>query len=152
MSRAKAVLIGYGNTLREDDGAGPLVADRVAELHLPGVAALSVHQLTPELAAALAEAKVAVFVDASVAPGLMRASLSEIRPNDAAEAADHSAGPADILALCRLAYGRSPTAWLIEIPARRMGFGEQLSPDATAGVDEAIEIARSILSGVRADA
>ncbi len=146
MSTTKAVLIGYGNTLRQDDGAGPLVAERVAELSLPGVEALALHQLTPEIAAPLAEADVVVFVDASADPGLARVSLSEVRRRDEQDAGNHAAGPGDLLALAEFAYGRAPIGWLIQIPARQMGFGEDLSPDTLAGIEEAIELARSVLS------
>ncbi len=60
------LVIGYGNPLRGDDGVGPAVSGAIAVLGLPGVRALSVHQLTPELAAEAAGARVAVFVDAAV--------------------------------------------------------------------------------------
>ena len=44
-----SLVIGYGNDLRSDDGAGRAVADRISEMELPGVAVRSVMQLTPEL-------------------------------------------------------------------------------------------------------
>ena len=60
------LVIGYGNELRGDDGAGPSVGRAVASWHLPGVRTLAVHQLTPELAEDLAQTKRVVFVDAAV--------------------------------------------------------------------------------------
>jgi hydrogenase maturation protease len=60
------LVIGHGNELRGDDGAGPSVARAVASWHLPGVRTLAVHQLTPELAEDLAQTKRVVFVDAAV--------------------------------------------------------------------------------------
>ena len=63
---ADALVIGYGNTLRGDDGIGPAVAEAVAALGLPGVRVIVAHQLTPELAADLADAQLVVFVDAAV--------------------------------------------------------------------------------------
>src|SRR5690242_2835552 len=62
------VVIGYGNDIRGDDAAGPLAARAVAAWGAPGVRALAAHQLTPELAEALAAAELAIFVDAGVAP------------------------------------------------------------------------------------
>ena len=44
------MVIGYGNTLRSDDGVGPLVAEAVHELVLPDVQTLAAGLLTPELA------------------------------------------------------------------------------------------------------
>ncbi len=43
----KVLVIGYGNTLRSDDGAGKRVAELVAEWQLLNVRSLLVHQLTP---------------------------------------------------------------------------------------------------------
>ena len=55
---ADLVVIGYGNELRGDDGAGPRVARAVAAHNLPGVQIITAHQLTPEMADGLAEARV----------------------------------------------------------------------------------------------
>ena len=65
-SPAGLLVIGYGNTLRSDDGVGPKVADAVAALALIGVRALACPLLTPELADPVSQARVAVFVDAAV--------------------------------------------------------------------------------------
>jgi hydrogenase maturation protease len=64
---ATTLVIGFGNTLRSDDGVGPRVASVVAGWGLPGVVAIAVHQLGPELAEPLAEAGRAFFVDARLA-------------------------------------------------------------------------------------
>lgn len=58
------LIIGYGNTLRSDDGAGQRVAELVAEWQLPNVRSLPLHQLTPELAENISQAKLVIFVDA----------------------------------------------------------------------------------------
>src|SRR5262245_41264787 len=60
------LVIGYGNTLRGEDGIGPAVAEEVAARGLPGVRVIVAHQLTPELAADIADARLVVFVDAAV--------------------------------------------------------------------------------------
>src|SRR5436305_5490516 len=65
--RGTVVVIGYGNTLRGDDAAGPRAARAVASWDLPGVIAKAVPQLTPELAELVAAAHLAVFVDARLA-------------------------------------------------------------------------------------
>ena len=36
---AGVLVIGYGNTLRQDDGVGPKTAEAIAALNLPGVTA-----------------------------------------------------------------------------------------------------------------
>jgi hydrogenase maturation protease len=62
----KTLVIGYGNTLRGDDGVGSLVAEQVATWSLPDVRSHSIHQLTPELAAEIAQAEQIFFIDASI--------------------------------------------------------------------------------------
>ena len=62
----RLLVIGYGNTLRGDDGVGPRAAEAIATLALPGVRALVCPLLTPELAEAVSQAGVVIFVDAAV--------------------------------------------------------------------------------------
>jgi Ni,Fe-hydrogenase maturation factor len=61
MSLVNSLVIGYGNSLRGDDSIGIKVAQIVADWHLPKVRSLSPHQLTPELAAELAQVDLAIF-------------------------------------------------------------------------------------------
>ncbi len=63
------LIIGYGNSLRRDDGAGLVLAQRLAEQWKKdghAVRLLLTHQLMPEMALDLAESDVAgvLFVDA----------------------------------------------------------------------------------------
>lgn len=58
------LIIGYGNTLRQDDGVGYRMAETIDRWDLPGVISRSVHQLTPDLAAELASVQRAIFIDA----------------------------------------------------------------------------------------
>ena len=57
------LVIGYGNDLRSDDGAGRVVAERIEGLGLDGVRVISRSQLTPEMSLELVDAREAVFVD-----------------------------------------------------------------------------------------
>jgi Ni,Fe-hydrogenase maturation factor len=47
MAQLSTLVIGYGNTIRSDDGAGQAVAEALATHALPGVRTQTVHQLTP---------------------------------------------------------------------------------------------------------
>jgi hydrogenase maturation protease len=60
----KTVVIGFGSDLRGEDRAGRIVAEQIALWDDPRVEALSVHQLGPEFAQDIAEARTAIFVDA----------------------------------------------------------------------------------------
>jgi len=130
------LVIGYGNSLRGDDGAGPLVARKL------GGNAIACHQLTPELVEAIAEANQVIFVDAhaSVAAGEIR--VEPIRPR--ASLAMHRFEPETLLAWAVQLYGRAPEALLIGIGARSFEIGEQLTPAAKRAAVKALRAIRKI--------
>jgi len=135
---ADVLVIGYGNTLRGDDGVGPRVAEAVEALHLPGVRTLVCQQLSPEHAAPIAQAQTVIFVDASVdAP--REVQFRPLEPNDTTQLLAHAADPRTMLALSRDVFGHVPKAWWLTIPAIEMEFGEQLTPQAQRGLAEAVE-------------
>jgi hydrogenase maturation protease len=131
------LVIGYGNTLRSDDGVGPRVAAAVGKLGLPGVDTLACPQLTPELAETVSQADAVVFVDAS-ADLETAARLVPVSPGPTTRVLAHAADPATILALARDLYGAAPRAWLLTIPAADLRFGEELSARARVGLGQAV--------------
>ena len=132
------LVIGYGNTLRRDDGVGPRVAESIARLGLPGVQALACALLTPELAEPVARAGAVVFVDASVeAP--RRVQLRRLEPADSSRILAHAADPRTLLALARDVFGRVPQAWWLTIPIEDLGIGEELSLLARRGLELAVQ-------------
>jgi len=62
---APVLIIGIGNPSRGDDALGPLAAQRLAELALPGVEVLTDFQLQVEHALDLLGRREAIFVDAA---------------------------------------------------------------------------------------
>jgi len=124
------LVIGYGNTLRRDDGAGPAVVARMSGMHEGDRCAFSiVHQLAPENVEEIGRARRAVFVDASVgvAPGKIRVSrLSSREPGG--RALTHFVSPQTLLWMSQKLFGRSPAAWSVEIGVADLSVGEALSP------------------------
>jgi hydrogenase maturation protease len=145
--RGDFLVIGYGNTLRRDDGVGPRVAQAVEALQLPGLRAIARHQLAPELAEPISQASGVIFVDADVSGGTA-VSLSELEPGDNGQILAHAANPRSLLALARELFGRSPRAWSLAIPVEDLGFGESLSPRAAAGFQAAINHIRVYASHI----
>lgn len=135
---APLLVIGYGNTLRADDGAGRLVAERIEELGLARVRARPCAQLTPDLAAELAEAETVVFVDATVAPG-REVRWRPLAPDDNCPVSSHAVDPRALLALARELYGHAPLAWLVTVPTEQMEVGTELSDVTRRGIEQAIE-------------
>lgn len=138
MIETEILVIGYGNTLRGDDGVGPRVAEAVGRLRLPGVRTLICPLLTPELADPVSRAERVIFVDAAVdAPNSVQ--WRELKPNDTSQLMAHAADPRTMLALSRDVFGHVPRAWWLTIPAVKLEFDESLSPAAQRGLAEAVE-------------
>jgi hydrogenase maturation protease len=135
----RLLVIGYGNSLRGDDGAGRAAAERVERLlACDAVSVLSVHQLTPELAEPISRAGRVVFVDACVetAPGTVTWRRLEARPS--ALAINHSASAESLLAMAGQLYGRVPEAFMVGIGAARLDAVEGLSPVVERAVEEVV--------------
>lgn len=137
-SPASILIIGYGNTLRRDDGVGVSVAERLATQPRSGVQIIACHQLTPELAEPISRAAAVVFVDA-VADGPRHVRMRRIRARAVVPSLAHASSPALLLGLARAVFGRQPPAWLLTIPGEDFGLGEGFSTLAQAGVRTALE-------------
>lgn len=150
-------MIGYGNTLRSDDGAGPFVA-RALEARVPaGTRILDAHQLTPEMAIDISVATRVVFVDAiDVARGLARREsapqesgprVSRLEPEPGADPLNpHASDPGSLLWLAKTLFGGAPEAWLVAIPGTEFGFGETLSPGTARASADAIAQVEALLA------
>ncbi len=140
MAFSETLIIGYGNTLRGDDGVGRYLADQIAVLNWPRCQVLSVHQLTPELAAAIAGVDQVIFIDAQsvdsqASPGLQ---IQPLHPTHNPEDLSHRSSPAALLTLAELLYNKNVKAWWVLIPAINFAYGETLSPVTQAAQLEAL--------------
>jgi hydrogenase maturation protease len=136
--KTEILVIGYGNTLRSDDGVGPRTADAIKELEIPGVSALACPLLTPELAEPLSNVPVAVFVDAA-ADGVCNVKLSKLEAAESSQVMAHATSPSTLLAIARDVFGHTPEAWLLIVPTENLQIGEDLSPLAQQGMNDAVE-------------
>jgi hydrogenase maturation protease len=141
--KAGLLVIGYGNSLRGDDGVGPRVAEAVEALNLPGVTTLVAGMLTPELAANVSKADRVILVDAAI-DATREVHVRPLAPADSSQIMAHAADPRTILALARDVFGHVPEAWWLTIPAMELGFSEQLSSLAEKGVGEAVTKIREL--------
>ncbi|MGF1487536.1 MAG: hydrogenase maturation protease [Prochloraceae cyanobacterium] len=135
------LIIGYGNTLRGDDGAGQLVAREIAKKNHQNVKCLAVHQLTPELAEDISQASQVIFVDAVITneSKSQKITVKPIKkPIFAQISTGHVGYPRSLLSLTQALYSRIPPACSILIPAVNFEFGEELSLLTQTGIQEAI--------------
>jgi hydrogenase maturation protease len=157
------LLIGIGNPLRGDDGVGARLLEELARQDegegqggravgagcLRGAAHLrTVHQLTPELALALAECGRVLFVDAWANPDRAEPWIEALRPtpgaNEAPEAASpggHGWGPRALVALAEMLYGWRGEAALLRVPAFAFPHGTAFSP----ALEQALPLARDLI-------
>lgn len=109
------LVIGYGNPLRQDDGLGWHVAERLRARTMVGVDVVASHQLAPELAEAISRAELVVFVDARHGTEPGRVTLQTTVASSEKVAFSHFLLPGQLLGLAGALYGVCPPAWTITV-------------------------------------
>jgi hydrogenase maturation protease len=139
MADPRALVIGYGNPGRKDDGLGPALAEAVTARNLRGVSVEQNYQLMVEDAAQVAEHDLVVFADAhrSCEPPFM---LAEVEPDPEPSFSTHSVSPGAVLSLAREHFGATTKAYILGIRGYDLeSFEEGLTDQARANLDQAIE-------------
>ncbi|MFW2380447.1 MAG: hydrogenase maturation protease [Acidimicrobiales bacterium] len=146
------LVIGYGNDLRHDDGAGRCVADAIEKQRLDGVlngvTVRSIPQLVPELIADLGAASHVVFVDAAVR-GTNAQVTTELIVPAAGPVRSHISTPADLLGLMESLELVRPPSYLVTVPAFDLSVGEGLSERGAQAVRVAITEVSQLIEGLR---
>ena len=140
----RPLVIGFGNSLRGDDGVGRFVAEVVAaDTRFSGADVLAVHQLTPDLAADVAQASRLVLVDASsvAAPGTIAVSemCTDDRSADAGTAMTHHLDVSALLGLARRLYGEAPSAAVVSVGVGSTELGGRFTPEVVSAVPAVVE-------------
>ncbi len=122
----KTLVIGYGNTLRGDDGAG-IAAVGILKNNYPQFNFLSLHQLTHELIETISNYESVYFIDASV--DVSEVTKINLQPEISTDIINtHVVSPQNLLDTCLNLYGRVPCETvLFHIPAINYDFSEELS-------------------------
>lgn len=123
---SRPLLIGIGNRLCGDDGVGAQLVDALTAEGDGRLRTLTVHQLTPELAAVVADASAVLFVDAC--PGRRRPVLEVISAAGAGSGSfSHQLAGAAAGAVCG-AVRHPATGLAAADPGRAAGAGRQPQP------------------------
>jgi hydrogenase maturation protease len=146
---SSSLVIGYGNTLRSDDGAGVRAAELIRAA-VPEVEVVVVPQLTPELAESISRHRHVVFLDASAQTDWQGLRVLPVDATGHSSApVTHAASPEQLLQLSASVYGAVPERTvLVTIPAVSFELGETLSPLTARRVVECVDWLRSELSGL----
>jgi hydrogenase maturation protease len=145
------LLVGYGNTVRGDDGLGPRVARRFRDWPTPpGVTVLieELPQLDLMLIERLAGATLAIFVDARHDDRDEAVVIERHQPVDAAHTAGHSSHSVGIDQLLRAArdwYGRAPFCYAVLPKGYEFEFSETLTVQAQRSAEAAVEAVATII-------
>lgn len=142
------LIIGYGNTLRTDDGLGRYAAERLADdPRLDGATVIGRHQLTPELALDVSRAGLVVFVDANVGSPAGTVTIEPVpRAETRATAWSHQLTPSSLVALARELYGRTPEVVLVGVGVASLEHGDGLSPTVEAAMPGLVDAVADIVA------
>lgn len=123
---SKTLVIGYGNTLRSDDGVGVWIADQIDALHLPDVYVRTCHQLHLELIPDLIEYERVILIDAGMsgeAIGFRTCNPSRALPSST----DHNVSPEILQQLALELYDVQIDVHLYTVRGECFDFGSNFS-------------------------
>ncbi|GHV07145.1 hydrogenase maturation protease [Campylobacterota bacterium] len=119
----KTLVIGYGNTLREDDGFGVVVALSLAKN--PKYECICAMQLTPELVETIVQYQTVIFIDANLSNS---AGVFAVPLEYAENCYGHALLPNTLMTMARKLYGAKTKYLIFSVGALSLGYSEELSP------------------------
>ncbi|MBT8053746.1 MAG: hydrogenase maturation protease [Xanthomonadales bacterium] len=139
------ILIGIGNSGRNDDGLGWVFLDRIKQEAGFSADIEYRYQLQVEDAELISRAKHVIFVDSyhGVLPGGFKFEPCKVAPDSVFTS--HVLPPGAILHLCRELYGKKPGADLMLIQGSSWELHSGLSPEAEIRLGRALEFFRKKL-------
>jgi hydrogenase maturation protease len=142
------VIIGVGNEFRGDDGAGPAVVDQLRDRALPGVRLVVSDGDPVAMMDAWDDAESVIVVDAVVSggdAGTVYIWHDSVPPaSQPVRSSSHQLDLADTLALAG-ALSRSPHRLVvIGIEVAVVTPGQLMTPEVSAGVDRATDLAAAL--------
>ena len=142
----KTVVLGIGNILHADDGAGPEAIRRLrADPRVPaGVALVEGGTLGLELLSYVWDCERLIVidgVDVGEAPGTVVRMSGEELNSLPGKSSVHQLGVSDLLVALRMMAQRQPAVVLLGVQPATTDWGTELSPPAAAAMDSLIEAA-----------
>lgn len=141
------LIIGFGNSLRTDDGVGRHIAEELTRaIDSAAVQIISCATLTPDLAEPISRAGTVIFIDAARHGQTGKAKWQRILPEPGDGIYSHRISPGALLALARDLYSATPEAILLTIPGESFAFGHSLSPAVAACVPDVIALVQQLVA------
>lgn len=150
----KALIIGYGNPDREDDGvAWHILCALTRKLDLPSPQSYEDEfpesarvdfsfclQLTPEMAEDISAYEHVCFVDAHTGNIPEPVRLIEVESEFQRSPFTHHLTPQSLLSMCETIYGKKPDAALLSVLGHRFLFSRELSQETAELVTQGVEL------------
>jgi hydrogenase maturation protease len=144
---APILVFGWGNPSRGDDALGPMLAERIEALQLPGVECLTDFQLQVEHALDLEGRSRILFVDASIAAAAPFA-VSVLRPARDGSFTTHAMTPQSVMQVYLDLHDLPPPpCTLLAIRGETFELGEAPGALALANLDAALTWTKDWLTG-----
>jgi len=144
---APRLVIALGNPSRGDDALGPLIAERLEALALPGVEVLVDYQLQIEYALDLRGREEVIFVDATVA-GDGPFTLEPVAAAGERSVTTHALSPQALLeGYRRLTAAAPPPARVLAVRGYEFELGAGLSSPAGENLERALDVLVAQLRG-----
>ncbi len=138
--RQKTLVLGYGNPARGDDGLGPALIKRLAQLELNQIETRLDYQLRVEDALDIGDFCKIIFIDASknANPPFEYQQLDENQPP--ADLNTHSISPRALIYLARTLFKATTPAYIMAIRGYHFEpFDERLSAQAHKNLNLAVQ-------------
>ncbi len=147
LNHKKTLIIGIGNSGREDDGLGWALLEKLEKNPEFQGQLIYRYQLNVEDADLIKDADNVVFVDAYKGEGQDNYSFQPLEPEGTFEFSSHSLKPEVILALCHNLYSQYPSAYTFWIRGYSWELQNGLTKEAEKNLDSALEFFEKIIFG-----
>lgn len=140
------IVFAWGNESRGDDGAGPLLARRIAALDNPRIRLIEDLQLHIEHVMDLRQDVPALFIDASV--GIENGFIVErIAAKSDHSVTTHTISPTALLKLFELTLReRAPEAYLLHVAGQNFALGERISAATSGNAEQAWDFLKAMFA------
>ena len=140
-----SLILGYGNPLRSDDGAGWKAAAALErDPSSTDLLVVASQQLTPEMAETISRCSRVLFLDAAHtgSPGEIRMEAVRRDPNTKVGDVSHQLLPPALLELAYRYFAAEPDATLLTLTGENFEFGEHFSAPVEGAWKEYLDRAR----------
>lgn len=140
MSARKICFIGFGNTIRSDDGLGPYIIAQLEQrlCRYDNFTFITLHQIDLALAPSLIEYNEIIFIDAAVDID-DEVIIEKIIPAQTFAFTTHTGSIQQLLHIASKLYSAVPICRIMRVRGHEFGFGEELSEKGKQAAERAVD-------------